>query len=119
VNKQHILDEIKRTAAENNGKALGRIGFEAATGITPTAWRGKYWARWTDAILEAVLPPNVATQAVGAESIVLSLARIARHFGRLPTQAELRLMRQQDKTIPSDITITKYFPTKIHWTAAL
>jgi len=28
MNKQHILDQIKRTAADNGGKALGRAKFE-------------------------------------------------------------------------------------------
>lgn len=32
VKKQHILDEVRRTAAENGGVALGRAAFENQTG---------------------------------------------------------------------------------------
>lgn len=59
MNKQHILDEIKGTALENGGKALGRDRFERVTGISQSDWYGRYWARWGDAVREAGLEANV------------------------------------------------------------
>jgi len=44
MDKQHIIDEIHRTAA--NGKPLGNKAFATATEIKEHDWRGKHWARW-------------------------------------------------------------------------
>ena len=60
MKKQHILDEIRRTAEANGGAALGRQRFFAETGIKDSDWFGKYWARWSDAVCEAGLVPDVA-----------------------------------------------------------
>jgi hypothetical protein len=58
MKKQHILDEIKRTAQGNGGAPLGTDRFATATGIGEAAWRGRYWARWNDAVKEAGFTPN-------------------------------------------------------------
>lgn len=44
MDKQHIINEIKRTAEKNNGIPLGTERFYAETGIRKTDWYGKYWA---------------------------------------------------------------------------
>src|SRR5207237_1245921 len=54
-NRDTILAEIRRTAAENAGKPLGMARFRDETGIRPEDWEGRYWARWSDAIREAGL----------------------------------------------------------------
>ncbi len=59
MDREYILDEIKRTAAENGGRPLGMGRFEQVTGIRRRDWEGKCWARWNDAISEAGLEPNV------------------------------------------------------------
>ena len=58
MNKQHILEQIKRTAKENGGAPLGVDRFASATGISEAAWRGRLWARWSDAVREAGFTPN-------------------------------------------------------------
>lgn len=58
MNKHHILDEIRRTAATNGDRPLGRDRFERETGIKMSEWEGRYWARWNDAVREAGLSPN-------------------------------------------------------------
>jgi hypothetical protein len=58
VNKQHILDEIKRTAAANGKLPLGKAKFLRETGIKESDWGGIYWARWGDALREAGFEPN-------------------------------------------------------------
>src|SRR5258707_352259 len=44
MDKAHILREIKRTAQENGGIALGSDRFESETGIRNSDWLGKFWA---------------------------------------------------------------------------
>jgi hypothetical protein len=55
MDKQHILEEIRRTAAANNGEPLGVARFFQETGIKETDWRGKFWVRWGEALREAGL----------------------------------------------------------------
>lgn len=52
MNKELILNEIKRTAEANGGAPLGQTRFSQDTGIKVTDWHGKYWARWGSRILE-------------------------------------------------------------------
>jgi hypothetical protein len=43
MNKEHIINEIRRTAKANGGVALGRHRFEAKTGIKFHDWYGRFW----------------------------------------------------------------------------
>jgi hypothetical protein len=98
VSKEHILSEIQRTAADNAGKPLGENRFFSATGIKASDWRGRYWARWGDAIREAGLEPNTKNQALPDDAIVASVANLTRDLGHFPTYAELTLAaRSRDK----------------------
>ena len=58
MNKNDILAEVRRTAAENGGTPLGSQAFSTVTGIKRAAWYGKHWARWGDALKEAGFEPN-------------------------------------------------------------
>ena len=62
MNKQDILDAIKRTARENNGIPLGRQRFEKETGIKPYDWH-KYWPKFGDAQRERGFNPNTLNPA--------------------------------------------------------
>jgi hypothetical protein len=54
VTKLYILQEIKRTTKANGGTPLRKLQFESQTGIQRYHWFGVYWARWSDAIREAL-----------------------------------------------------------------
>jgi hypothetical protein len=54
VTKLYILQEIKRTTKANGGTPLRKRQFESQTGIKRYDWFGVYWARWSDAIREAL-----------------------------------------------------------------
>ena len=53
MKRQHILKELRRTAEANGGVPLGRLSFFKETGIKEADWKGKFWARWNDAVREA------------------------------------------------------------------
>jgi hypothetical protein len=101
MNKEHILDEIRRTAKANGGAALGRQRFEKETGIKESDWRGRFWARWNDAVQEAGLDSNELNPAYDAAHLLARLAELVREIGRYPTSAEVLLKRRRDPQFPS------------------
>lgn len=103
VSKEHILSEIRRLAAENGGSPVGMARFVAETGVTMGAWRGRYWARWGDAIAEAGFKPNNFQGQVHAdEDLARLLADVTRDLGRFPSNSDLRFRRTTVGDIPSD-----------------
>jgi len=55
--REHILSEIRRTAAENGGVPLDVDRFFAETGVKESDWQGIFWARWADALQDAGVQP--------------------------------------------------------------
>jgi hypothetical protein len=107
VNKQHILHEIRRTAAENGGTPLGWRKFFSETGIRETDWLGKYWPRWSEALREAGFAPNQLTSAYEDAELIERYVAVIRKLGRLPASADLRMETRSDPTFPSDKTFTR------------
>jgi hypothetical protein len=68
MTKEEILDEIKRIAAANDSIPPGAQRFRSETGISESAWSGKYWARWGDALREAGFSPNVCKRRIAMMS---------------------------------------------------
>lgn len=117
--REHIINEIKRLAAANEGRPPGSRQFTTQTGIRETGWRGVYWARWGDALKEAGFTPNTKQEALGEQFLFKKLADACRHYQRIPTPMELRLYHRVDPEFPSDRTIAKRFRTKANMTAAI
>lgn len=107
MNKQHILDEIRRTASSNGGTPLGRERFFAETGIKETDWRGRYWARWNDAVSEAGFTPNQLNARFHDSAIFEQLVLLCRKLQRFPTYAEMSLERRQNSNFPSNGAIER------------
>lgn len=101
VDKDFILAEIRRTAAENGGKALGSARFMQQTGIRDGDWRGRYWARWSDAVLEAGIEPNELNRRFEIANICRAYANYAIQLGHLPVRTELKMKRRRDNSFPS------------------
>jgi len=57
MDKDLILNEIRRTANLNNGKPLGWRRFESETGIKTWHWQ-QHWALFSDAQRAAGFAPN-------------------------------------------------------------
>jgi hypothetical protein len=105
VMRDFIISEIKRLAAQAGGQAPGNQAFVSATGIIESKWRGKYWARWGDALIEAGFEPNIWTGKSDAEKVILGIVAAARHYGHFPTNDEISMLRASDISIPAPKTI--------------
>lgn len=99
MDKQHIINEIHRTAED--GKALGQVRFTAETGIKINEWRGKYWARWGDALVEAGYSQNEWQSAHDKSHIFQNLLQLIRKHNKFPTPAEMGLERRSNPDFPS------------------
>ncbi len=107
MNKQHILDEIRRTSEANGGVPLGRSRFFKETGVKEYDC-GKYWARWNDALREAGFAPNKLQGAYEEAVLIEKYIDLTRELGQLPVQGELRLRRQTDPSFPNDKTFQRF-----------
>lgn len=115
MEREHIVSEIRRTAATNGGKALGKSRFAAETGIREADWRGRYWARWSDALAEAGFGPNEYQAATPDAVLMASLADEIVRTGRMPTASELALRRRGDSTFPSPGVFERRLGPKANW----
>jgi hypothetical protein len=102
MNKEHILDEIRRTAKLNGGVALGWRRFEGETGIRYYDWYGQFWTRWGDAVREAGFEPNRMSEAYDDQFLLEKLVLLTRRLERVPIQGDLLLAPKSDPTFPSE-----------------
>lgn len=109
MDKQHILVEIRRTAAENSGRPLGARRFSTETGIVEADWLGKHWPRWADAVREAGLEPNTLQGAFDDDYLLEQYARSVRELGHMPVKAELQMRANRDSTFPNVSTFLRRF----------
>lgn len=108
MNKQHILNEIVRTAKENGDKPLGRERFEKVTGIREGDWSGRYWARWSEAVKEAGLAPNQMNVLIDSDVVLGHYVALARQLGRIPVTAEMRMHKRNDPSFPNDKVFERF-----------
>jgi hypothetical protein len=107
MEKQHILDEIRRTAKTNGGVPLGRPRFFDETGIKDSDWIGKIWVRWSDVVKEAGFAPNKMQGAIGEAEILSSVAGFIRELGHFPVVTELRLRARRGDGFPASNTVLR------------
>lgn len=110
MKKEHILQEIKRTAEANGGAPLGWRKFAQETGIQERDWSGKLWARWGEAVREAGYVPNQMTGAYEETGLLEKFVLLARELKRLPTDKDLRLKAHQSAEFPDASTFRKFGP---------
>jgi Meiotically up-regulated gene 113 len=107
ADKDFIIAEIRRTAADNAGVPLGQRAFERETGISRSQWRGKFWRDWSDALIESGLTPNQAPEAHTQTFLIRSLAGLTRKLGRFPSHADLRLEKIANRSFPGVEAISR------------
>lgn len=117
--RKHIISEIQRLAALDEGQAPGQMAFVGATGIGEAKWRGKYWARWGEALIEAGFQPNLWNKKSDSEAVLVGVIKACRHYGKLPVKAEFSLLRASDQSIPLPNTIRNHFGLQSDLVAAL
>lgn len=105
--REQILEEIKRCAAENGGVPLGRDAFTRATGIKPS-WIDRHWLRWSDAVAEAGFAPSTMTAPHGEEHLLEQLALLVRELGHYPVANELRRKAREAPGFPSRNTFDRW-----------
>ena len=101
MTKVHIIQEIKRTAETNGGKALGVARFEQETGIKPWDWQ-KFWPRFGDAVREAGCIQSEFVTSYSESELLEKYAKLAQELGRLPVKGDLRVKGHADPSFPSD-----------------
>jgi hypothetical protein len=107
--RDHILNEIRRTAAENNGEPLGIRSFEAATGIRQSEWKGRFWARWSEAVADAGLQANKMQGSFDTDFLLKVYCLATRHFGKAPTRDELSMFCRQHEGYPEKTVYHRRF----------
>jgi hypothetical protein len=110
--RDQILDNIKRLANANGGHPLGVRAFERETGIREAAWRGIYWARWGDALIEAGFSPNEWQGKLDTELVFQKFVEACRHFSRIPTVDELRMYGRMHDEFPTSKSFYTHFGSK-------
>lgn len=117
--RDQILAEIVRIAEANGGKPPGRKLFESETGIPEHRWSGRFWSKWSAALAEAGYKPNTLTQPLEPAAVLDSIIAACRHFGHVPTVAELKLYKRIDASLPSTSAITRRFGSQGGMVAAI
>lgn len=107
MTREHILSEIRRTAATNRGVPLGVQRFFTETGIREADWHGKLWARWGDALKEAGFQPNKFNSPLDRKDLLNNLARLVRELGRFPVKGEMQMKARSEPGFPSHNTFRR------------
>jgi len=107
--RERILEEIRRLTTAGDGTPPGFRLFERETGIRQTAWRGVYWARWSDALVEAGYNPNLPPAKLDEDDFLRKIAEVCRHFGKPPTAMDFRIYGRTHPEIPNHKSIYRHF----------
>ncbi len=89
-----LVGEIRRVAEACGGSPPGARKFERITGLPRSAWLGRFWSRWSDALREAGFVPNLRNRRLEEETMLEQFAEVARSIGRIPVFSDLDLYRR-------------------------
>jgi len=98
--REEILQEIRRAAARNRGKPVGRDRFRQLTGISEYAL-AQHWPTYGEAVRDAGLEPNTLNAALDDDAVFGRFVELTRELGHVPTSNELRRARANDPSFPS------------------
>lgn len=107
MNKQEILEAIRRIAAESGGKAPGSQRLGSEIGLRKSDWYPNLWLRWSDAQREAGCQTNTMSTSFADEHLITKYIELIRELGRFPIDGELRVKRLKDRTFPNSGAFSK------------
>lgn len=107
VDKNKIIEELRRVAKSNGGVAPGWRRFEEQTGIRYYDWYGRFWSKWSDALRDAGLEPNRMTEAFDEELLIERLVELTQQLRRVPAQGDLLMAARNDSSFPSEKTFRR------------
>jgi hypothetical protein len=105
--KEEILDEIKRTATENEGTPLGAARFQKETGISSYEW-GRFWARFGDAVRAAGLEPNQFNGPLPDQLFITKIIGLSRKLGKFPTFRDFHVEKTDDPELPDKKSFQRF-----------
>ncbi|MDP3750080.1 MAG: GIY-YIG nuclease family protein [Phenylobacterium sp.] len=114
-----IIAEIRRLAVENDGKPPGTIAFVRQTGIGSHKWLGVYWARWSDALVEAGFQPNAWQGRLDTAQVLEHVIAVVREAGRLPGDKEWAMLRRTRPSLPTTRVLRRHFGSRTDLIATL
>jgi hypothetical protein len=121
VDKQQMLNEIRRTAAQNGGVALEEHAFYQATGIMKHEWFPKLWPRFSAAVKDAGLVPQEfrMEKDYNDDELLEKYAKLAQKLKSLPTNIDIRHQKASGADVPGAKTYETRFGTKLKLVAQL
>lgn len=101
MDRDEILNAIRRLAAANGGKAPGSQRVQTETGLTKSNWYPNLCQRWGDAVREAGLEGNILCKAFDPNILVRKYVDLALELGHFPIEGDLKIKHSRDKSFPS------------------
>lgn len=108
MDRQRIVAEIKRLAAENDSRSPGWQAFSRATGARKSDWYPDIWLRWSDALAEAGCVPNEFQTKTPDEVLIGKYIGLVRELGRLPVEGEIRRKAKIDQAFPNHAAFNRF-----------
>ena len=124
IDKQHILDELRRITKVNGGRPPGQKEFKNETGINKYDWFPHYWVRWGDAQEEAGFSRNRFQEAFGKDLLIekfIGLIRRTKYGGkiRFPVEGEMLVEKKRTPDFPHANAFRQKFGGKNQMAAAI
>lgn len=119
ISREEILSEIRKFVLAHDGEIPGLRTFFRTTRIKPSAWTGKYWARWGDAVREAGYDPNAMKQKIPDQDVLEKLAAFITKLGYFPVRDEINMHARKVPGFPVWQTIKKRYGGMPQTAAAL
>jgi hypothetical protein len=108
MDRQQILNSIKRIADENGGHAPGHQAFERATAVKKSEWYPHIWLRWGDALVEAGYSPNEFQTRISDAAVFEKYVGLVRELGRFPVEGEIRRKARSDASFPNHAVFNRF-----------
>jgi Meiotically up-regulated gene 113 len=103
-----IVKEIRRIG-ERTGVVPGAGTFFRETGIPEKEWKGVFWARWGDALVEAGFRANELQKKYDHKDLLQQYCEATRSLEKSPTRLELRMYSKSVGNFPSYSTFLNHF----------